>query len=269
MSHIKNFLGTTDWKIETNLLNLDSTKSETQTEILPSFSEFKSQQGLSLLVLDNLLSKEECDLITSKSSKNVFEEMERKYPSEERNNRRLIVKDEQTSELIWKRLEKIVHEKFQENQISTTPLGFGVRGEWNMYGVNNALRINQYSEEECFALHKDAQFAPNGDERSLMSIIIYLSEDFEKGETQFYFPKSMNEKEKIRKGSTIEEEVSALGGLEKGYDLYSVVPKVGRCVLFSHNLLHASVPPQKKANAAPESEPVIRVVLRSDLLVQR
>lgn len=260
---MKQFLGTTDWKIKANLLKLSAT--DQAQNVLPSLTNIKLQEGLYLLVVDNLLSEGECSLIAKESRQNAFEEMNKKYPDEERNNRRLIVKDEQTSRLIWERLEKVVLTNFQENQISTTPLGFGVRGEWQCSGANPALRLNEYNENQSFSLHKDAQYAPNGDERSLCSIVIYLTDDFESGETQFYFPK-MNQKEKIRKGSTVQEEINALGGLENGYDLVSITPKVGRCVLFSHNLIHGSVPPRKKNES---DENVVRLVLRSDLLVRR
>ncbi|CAF4922101.1 unnamed protein product, partial [Rotaria sp. Silwood1] len=143
------------------------------------------------------------------------------------------------------------------------PLGFNVQGDWEMSGVNEAMRLNKYRHDEYFAPHKDAQYAPNGDERSLLSLVIYLNDNYEKGETKFYFPKAAPKFN--TKGLTIEEEIQAYSGLENGYECVTIKPKKGYAVLFTHNLLHAAMAPHME-NSLNVTE---RIVLRTDVLVQR
>ncbi|CAF1104111.1 unnamed protein product [Rotaria sp. Silwood1] len=126
------------------------------------------------------------------------------------------------------------------------PLGFNVQGTWQMSGVNRAMRLHKYHDKEYFTVHKDAQYAPSGDERSLLSLIIYLNDDFEEG-------------------LTIKEEIEAYGGLDHGYECITIKPKKGHAILFTHNLLHEAVVPEtNNSNDIKE-----RIVLRTDILVQR
>ncbi|CAF5172935.1 unnamed protein product, partial [Rotaria sp. Silwood1] len=60
------------------------------------------------------------------------------------------------------------------------PFGFNVQGTCEMNGVNRAMSLNKYRDDEYFSLHKDAQYAPSGDQQSLLSLIIYLNDDYEK-----------------------------------------------------------------------------------------
>ncbi|CAF4100244.1 unnamed protein product [Rotaria sp. Silwood2] len=143
--------------------------------------------------------------------------------------------DDRFARILWQRLRlsngitKLVSNK--------KPLGFNVQGDWELSGVNKATRSNKYRQDEHFAPHKDAQYAPNGDERSLFSLVIYLNDNYKQGETKFYFPKVAPKFD--TKGLTIAEEIEAYGGLEGGYECVAVKPKKGYAVLFTHNLLHA------------------------------
>eukprot|EP00977_Amphora_coffeiformis_P008670 scaffold1971_cov127-Amphora_coffeaeformis.AAC.1 len=66
------------------------------------------------------------------------------------------------------------------------PLGFGVSGaKWKIDGVNPAMRINTYTKLESFEAHRDAQFCESRRRRSVLSLVIYLSETLG-GETRFY-----------------------------------------------------------------------------------
>src|SRR5205085_7229666 len=134
-----------------------------------------------------LLSGHECDEILANISPEKFENMSDKYDFQKRNNSRLVVMDDELAQILWQRLTFI--NEIKKLISNTKPLGFNVQGDWEMSGVNKAMRLNKYRQDEHFAPHKDAQYAPNGDERSLLSLIIYLNDNYEKGETKFYFPK--------------------------------------------------------------------------------
>jgi len=90
-----------------------------------------------------------------------------------------------------------------------------------------------------------------------------LNDNYEKGETKFYFPKILP-KSNI-KGLTIKEEIDAYNGLENGYECVTLKPKKGYAVLFTHNLLHEAIAPEI-ANHLGLTE---RFVLRTDVLVKR
>ncbi|CAF0873552.1 unnamed protein product [Adineta steineri] len=169
--------------------------------------------------------------------------------------------DDQLAELLWQRLN--YHNELNRIASDTKPLGFNVQGNWEMSSVNTAMRLNKYNASEYFAPHKDAQYAPNGDERSLFSLLIYLTDKYVDGETKFYFPKSLSKTD--IKGLTIKEEIDGYGGLENGYQCVIVKPKKGYAILFTHNLLHEATSPK----IVNDLNKIQRVVLRSDVVVKR
>jgi hypothetical protein len=62
--------------------------------------------------------------------------------------------------------------------------------------------------------------------------LIYLTDNYENGETKFYFSK-ISLKSNI-KGLTIDEEIDAYGGLDNGYECVTLKPKKRYAVLFTH-----------------------------------
>jgi predicted 2-oxoglutarate/Fe(II)-dependent dioxygenase YbiX len=75
-------------------------------------------------------------------------------------------------------------------------------------GVNERFRCYRYQPGQRFALHHDGTFARSPKERSLLTLLIYLNQDFSGGETAF-----PEEGERIR-------------------------PQTGLALLFQHRLLH-------------------------------
>lgn len=133
-----------------------------------------------------------------------------------------------------------------------------------MNGVNSAMRLNKYNQGEYFSPHKYGQYAPSGDQWSLFSLIIYLTDNYEKGETKFYFPKILPKSD--IKGLTIKEEINAYGGLDNGYECITIKPRKGYALLFTHNLIHEAVPPEIQNHLDLSTQ---RIVLRSDILIER
>ncbi|CAF4223160.1 unnamed protein product [Rotaria sp. Silwood2] len=253
------FLGTTDWNTVTSLLSDYSVPTKLTDGVV--LNHVKQQDDLILIELGTLLSNQECDEILANISQEKFENMLDKYDVQKRNNLRLVVIDDRFARTLWRRLK--FSNKITKLVSNKKPLGFNVQGDWEISGVNKAMRLNKYHQDEHFGPHKDAQYAPNGDERSLLSLVIYLNDNYDKGETKFYFPKQ--NKKPNTKGLTIEEEIQAYGGLENGYECVTIKPKKGYAILFTHNLLHEAIAPQM-GNSLNVTE---RVVLRTDVLVQR
>ncbi|CAF1103293.1 unnamed protein product [Rotaria magnacalcarata] len=187
--------------------------------------------------------------------------MSNTYNVEKANNSRLIIVDDRLSEDLWRRLH--LSDKLAKLIQNREPLSFNLQGEWEISGVNVAMRLNKYSKDEHFSPHKDAQYAPNGDERSLFSLLIYLNDNFEKGETKFHFSKVLPQHDV--KGLTTREEIGAYGGLENDYECVTIQPKQSYAVLFTHSLLHEVMAPKTQNCLAPTE----RLVLRTDILVKR
>ena len=225
---------------------------------------YKASENM-VCAIDNVLSKAQCDEIVSTSKEQYFQDMSNKYnPKTRRNNSRLLVIDQGLSEILWNRLESVISKLIEKYDIPCRPLGFDVlRGNWELAGMNNAIRINKYSrmKREFFAPHKDAQYCPSGDERSVFSLVIYLNQGFKGGETCFYFPKDSTLQ---TKGLTIEEEIKVHGGLEEGFDHVKVTPSTGSAVLFSQNTLHESLPMITRS-----SKVGYKVILKTDVMLKR
>ncbi|CAF0903761.1 unnamed protein product [Adineta ricciae] len=251
----QHFLGTTDLSVTTSLLTNYNvpTKIPNRTQL----NSIKQQDDLILIELGTLLTHDECDDILSNMNQQTMEDMSEKYDAEIRNNSRLIVIDDRLARTLWRRLK--FSNRLTKLIANTKPLGFNVQGQWELSGVNPAMRLNKYNPGQHFSPHKDAQYAPSGDERSLLSLIIYLNDDYEQGQTKFYFPKKAPNSD--IKGLTIREEINAYDGLKNGYQCVTIQPKKGHAILFTHNLLHEAV--------APKGPNAKRFILRSDVTVKR
>ena len=75
-------------------------------------------------------------------------------------------------------------------------------------GANERLRCYRYAPGQRFALHFDGAFIRNDRERSLLSLIVYLNEDFTGGATTFH-----------------------------DWDVH-VAPRAGAALIFQHRLAH-------------------------------
>lgn len=92
------------------------------------------------------------------------------------------------------------------------------RSDWTAIGVNERLRFYRYDVGQQFDWHRDGYFERDYGERSVLTFMIYLNEEFTGGET------------------TIEGLTSA------GLSDDKVVPKTGLALVFAHPLLHKGEP---------------------------
>ena len=249
-------LKTTDHCIKRSLLPAYIPKLP--AKVKPELTIFDNKQFL--LELSGVLSSEECAEIINNANKCMFENMNEKYRfGKQRDGSRLLALDKSLAESMWLRICRVLFDEISDKGVSTLPLGFDVtRGVWDLHGLNEAMRVNKYSGKMkgFFGPHKDAQFCPNGDERSIMTLLIYLNEDFKGGQTCFYFPKDPL---LSSKGLTIKEEIKLHGGLTKGFECVKIVPKVGHAVLSSQSILHEALPVKDGT----------KYILKTDVVVKR
>lgn len=119
-----------------------------------------------------------------------------------RDNERLILDDDKLAIELWTRISPFV----------PSPL-------WNRpaVGLNERLRFYRYDQGQTFRPHYDGSFTRTTGEKSLVTFMVYLNDDFSGGETRFDLA--------VRDGGEI-----------------SVEPRTGMAILFRHHLLHEGAP---------------------------
>lgn len=107
------------------------------------------------------------------------------------------------------------------------------RPSWNACGMNERFRFYRYDVGQKFAPHFDACFRRSEMEESFYTFMIYLNDDFEGGETNFY--------------------------LRDGRLRLSVKPEKGMALIFWHDQMHEGAPVRQGR----------KYVVRSDVMYRR
>jgi len=97
---------------------------------------------------------------------------------------------------------------------------------WTAIGLNEQFRVYRYKDGQQFKTHPDGSFKRDETEHSKITVILYLNDEFEGGETEFVMPHEI------------------------------VKPEAGKLLLFSHGQLH-------KGNPVPEGT---KYVIRTDVM---
>ena len=82
-------------------------------------------------------------------------------------------------------------------------------GDLTLLGLNERLRLYRYTQGQRFAPHMDHWYLPSPCDITLLTVLVYLNDDFEGGETRFM------------------EQVEA-----------EIAPKPGRVAIFQHKIRH-------------------------------
>eukprot|EP01084_Bolivina_argentea_P184781 318708_1 len=255
-------LKTTDESIKSNLLS----QKQTNSNVNPNLSFIKVHKNQILTQINNIFTHNECDHIIKQCQKlKSFQNLDNKYNKTIRKSKRLLALDRNLSNTLWNRLKNVIKtDIIKNNNLSTTPLGFDVlntENEWKISSINIAMRINKYdaNDNDFFTFHKDSQYTPSSHERSLFTLIIYLNDQFQGGETNFYFvkqDKNMNNME-----CTINEEIKYNGGINSGYNCISIKPSIGNGVIFTPNIIHCG--------AKLSTPNTCKYILKTDVVVKR
>jgi len=135
-----------------------------------------------VFLLFNLLTPEECQQFINITEHMGYEEAlvstfsGMVSDSSWRNNERVMWQAvDDVWKPIWERLKPFIPEKVKL-----------WKDTWIPYGLNERLRFYRYDKEEMFGRHYDGCFPRNSKDRSMLTLIIYLTDDFEGGSTRFY-----------------------------------------------------------------------------------
>jgi predicted 2-oxoglutarate/Fe(II)-dependent dioxygenase YbiX len=133
-----------------------------------------------------------------------------------RDNARLILDDPSLADTLWQRLQQFLPPTIEE---------------WRVLGLNERLRFYRYDPGQKFAPHFDGYFERDNGDRSQLTFMVYLNDEFTGGETRFY-------------------------GEDRTVPRAAVRPECGMALVFAHLQLH-------------EGAPVVRgrkYVLRTDVM---
>ena len=135
-------------------------------------------------VVRNLLSKDECNRLILAMEYEEFGYT--LYDQRYRGNLRLSTVDHRLSSALWDRIQPHVP------AAKSDPLVHAKM--WRAVGLNEMFRLAKYRPGDRFAVHADACFVRNKmgvargrpEERSMLTVNVYLNTDFEGGRTRFY-----------------------------------------------------------------------------------
>ena len=136
------------------------------------------------IVLRNLLTTNECNLLILAMEYEEFGFT--LYDQRYRGNLRLSTVDHGLSSALWKRIRAHVPAAISDPQVPGKM--------WRAMGLNEMFRLAKYRPGDRFAVHADACFVRNkmgvargeAEERSMLTVNVYLNTDFEGGRTRFY-----------------------------------------------------------------------------------
>ena len=135
--------------------------------------------GEDIFVIHDFFTPAECDAAIARAETAGFEEATITTAGGAvlnkgiRNNARLIVDDFDLAARLFERARPL---------LPVRPLP-----RWELSGFNERWRYYRYDPGERFAPHYDGSFIRDEDERSQLTFMIYLNDDFAGGETNFYF----------------------------------------------------------------------------------
>lgn len=171
--------------------------------------------------LRQFFTKEECQYYVQQSEKIGYQSLQHEYPLEYRNSERCLVRSKQVSDAIWKRLALLCEKEFA----NVKPFGIGNDGRWLPTSLNEVIKFTKYTPGGRFLPHIDNSIAKSNNEKSIFTIIIYLNQDFEGGETRFFERK-------------LDTELPFTASIDTVTVLESFAPEAGTCLVFNHDVLH-------------------------------
>eukprot|EP00005_Dracoamoeba_jomungandri_P007958 CAMPEP_0174264826 /NCGR_PEP_ID=MMETSP0439-20130205/24139_1 /TAXON_ID=0 /ORGANISM="Stereomyxa ramosa, Strain Chinc5" /LENGTH=204 /DNA_ID=CAMNT_0015350945 /DNA_START=76 /DNA_END=687 /DNA_ORIENTATION=+ len=139
--------------------------------------------------LYNLLSREECEELIEETEKRGYNDrthpnyqntyIDSKEMQNRTNTRHVWEMDKEFCSKISQKIYPFVPKTIQLGERT-----WNVCDEFNCF--NNMCRFYKYEAEQMFGMHKDNAYTRGNGERSNLSFLIYLNDDFEGGETTFF-----------------------------------------------------------------------------------
>ena len=126
--------------------------------------------------VQGLLTPAECQQLVARTEEHGFAEAPISTPmgfvrlDSVRNNTRVMFDDPGFAQTLWSKVGPFVPAQL---------------GDHRAVGLNERFRVYRYQPGQYFKLHTDGYYRRSKDERSFLTMMIYLNDDFEGGETAF------------------------------------------------------------------------------------
>ncbi|CAL1535961.1 unnamed protein product [Lymnaea stagnalis] len=163
----------------------------------------EGEKGKLAFVLHNVISREECQSIIDDTEKRGYDvallnvgQDKQALVTEVRNSKRCIIDSVEYADELWSKIKEFVPEVFKGRKI---------------LGLNERLRFLRYEPGDYFRCHLDGSFVRDNGETSLITLMLYLNEDFEGGATTF---------------------------IGRDDSKVPLIPKTGSVLLFEHFIYH-------------------------------
>ena len=186
-------------------LNIEMEIVKTEVKLPQLWNLGNHQDNRLAFILDNVLTESECLEMIKTTEEQGYEEAlvntgfgQQDLRTDVRNSKRCIIDSVEKAEWIWGRIKDYVPDNWKNKPV---------------LGLNERLRFLKYYPGQYFKPHFDGSYRrTDGGEQSFVTIQLYLNEGFDGGNTTF---------------------MSMSGG-----DNVGVVPKIGRVLVFQHDILH-------------------------------
>ena len=260
--------GTNILQIE-QFLDHNTTSSSNRTEL-----SSKSVDRLYAFSLDNILSEKECEQLVSLAervsasrkceleftfwNRNCKTEEDVRIARAYRNVDTMEFRHESLARVLWERIRPHLGSyetiDLREHKKKSDPRWqVDLQGIWDAYGTNPHILLGRYASGGHFAPHTDGYDIMSFNNRSMMSIVLYLNDcSHGGGDTRFYSDKLRSNLRRDKHGRWT--------GTTSGLEIATVHPKSGRASIFFHNHMHEGVPPN------PGS---YKYFIRSDIMYKR
>ncbi len=166
-------------------------------------------------VLYNILTKSECDSLIKQGEIHGFNCFD--IATSYRTNERIVTLNGELSRIIWPRVLPYVNPILKiDLKHPTLHTDAFTEGTWIEPSCNDRWRLCKYKPSTFFKSHFDYGHHPCiRTNRSMKTCMLYLNEDFEGGETIFYFKTD-----------------------KEGEEVFKLKPKTGMCLIFNQKIWH-------------------------------
>ncbi len=178
----------------------------------------------------------------------------RTHREDARNNEYTVITDQSLADKLFQRVSPLLPQTLEwmpDNAYFSKEIG---GREWSIVGCVDRLRFYKYKKDSEYPEHMDGSYSRtvthNNDlkqsykQHSFLTLLIYLNDDFQGGETKFYPDK---------------QHCRFLRDIENKQPVHVIEPKQGMAVINIHNILHEGSKVQSG----------VKYVLRTDILYQR
>ncbi|CAF1390723.1 unnamed protein product [Adineta steineri] len=212
-------------------------------------------------VIPKFLSAIECQQLIERAEKSGFKTSPpsggghgRTHREDARTNEYTVITDQSLADKLFQKVSPLLPQTLEwmpENAYFTKDIG---GREWTISGCVDRLRFYKYHKDEEYPEHMDGSYSrtithknktqQSFKQHSFLTLLIYLNDDFQGGETRFFPDK---------------QHCRFLRDIENKQPVHVIEPKQGMALVNIHNILHEGSKVQSG----------IKYVLRTDILYQK